>query len=179
MEALLLVDIQNDYFPGGRMELCGALEAAGCAKALLESFRRRKLPVVHVRHVSTRPGASFFLPGTPGSEIHELAAPLEGERVVIKHFPNSFRDTGLDELLRGLGVSKLVVCGMMTHMCIDTTVRAAFDLGYEVALASDACATRDLKLDARTIPAADVQSAFLAALSPTFCKLASSASLAV
>jgi len=177
MPALLIVDIQNDYFPDGKMELCGALEAAQSARRVLDAFRAKALPVVHVRHVSTRPGATFFLPGTPGSEIHELVAPAKGEHLVVKHFPNSFRDTGLDELLRGLGSSQLVVCGMMTHMCIDTSVRAAFDLGYETTLVSDACATRDLKLGPKTIAASEVQASFLAALSQAFCKLQSSAEL--
>lgn len=73
------------------------------------------------------------------------------------YFPNSFRETPLLEHLRGLDATELVVAGMMTHLCIDTTVRAAFDLGFACRLAGDACATRDLAWDGATVPAAQVQ----------------------
>ncbi|MCE1204887.1 MAG: cysteine hydrolase [Holophagaceae bacterium] len=169
--ALLLVDLQNDYFPGGAMELVGSPGAGRQAGRLLAAFRAQALPVVHVQHVALRPGATFFLPGTPGAEIHSGVAPLPGEPVFQKHFPNSFRETPLREHLRRLGVTELVVAGMMTHMCIDTTVRAAFDLGFTCRLAGDACATRDLALSGATVPAAQVQAAFLAALHGTFAQV--------
>ena len=175
--ALVLVDIQNDYFPGGAMELAGADAAAEAAGRVLDAFRRRGLPVVHVRHESVRPGSTFFLPGTPGADIHPRVAPLPGEAVLTKHFPNSFRDTGLEELLRGRGVSRLVVCGMMTHMCVDATVRAAFDLGFPVNLVPDACATRDLAFAGRPVAAADVHAAFLAALAAVYATPVESARL--
>ena len=179
MKALLLVDIPNDYFPGGKMELCGPLEAAANARKALEAFRSQKLPVIHIRHISERPGSTFFIPGTPGSEIHQSVAPLDSERILIKHFPNSFRETELDTLLKEKGIQELSICGMMTHMCIDTTVRAAFDLGYKVTLLSDATATRNLKLEDAIVPAEQVQASFLAALSPLFCKLEKAAALDV
>ena len=162
--ALLLIDLQNDYFPGGKMELVGAQAAAVQAARLLTFFRGRGWPVVHVQHVSTRPGASFFLPGTDGVRHHPSVAPLDGEPVVVKHFPNAFRETDLDARLRALGVDQLAVAGMMTHMCVDAGVRAAADLGYSVLLAADACATRDLAQAGVAVPAAQVQAAFLAAL---------------
>ena len=99
-QGLILVDLQNDYFPGGRMELEAVDAAAGRAARLLRHFRDRALPVFHVRHVSDRPGASFFLPGTPGADIHPAVAPLPGESVVVKHFPNSFRETDLLDRLQ-------------------------------------------------------------------------------
>ncbi len=169
--ALLLVDIQNDYFPGGAMELRGSLAAGKNAALLLERGREQGVPVFHVRHESVRPGASFFLPGTPGTGIHDFVAPRAGEAVVTKHVPNSFHGTGLHDMLSGAGVDRLVITGMMTHLCIDTTVRAAADLGYRCVLASDACATRDLAWEGRTVRAADVQAAFLAALSGTFAEV--------
>jgi nicotinamidase-related amidase len=169
--AFLLVDIQNDYFPGGAMELSGSLDAGRNAALLLGRARERGVPVFHVRHESVRPGATFFLPGTPGAGIHDLVAPRTGEAVVTKHVPNSFRGTGLHDMLAGAGVDRLVIAGMMTHMCIDTTVRAAADLGYRCVLASDASATRDLAWEGRTVRAADVHAAFLAALSGTFAEV--------
>jgi nicotinamidase-related amidase len=162
--ALILIDIQNDYFPGGRMELEGPVEAAAQACTLLDFFRQQKWPTVHIQHISTRPGATFFLPDTDGMQIHPSIAPLADETVIVKHFPNSFRETTLLEHLKGLGVERLVICGMMTHMCVDATVRAAADLGYPVLLASDACATRTLAYGEMKVPAAQVQAAFLAAL---------------
>ena len=171
--ALLLIDIQNDYFPGGAMELVGSIEAGQRAAALLAACRHKGLPVIHVQHVSARPGATFFLPETRGVEIHECVAPLPGETVVRKHFPNSFRETELRDQLRGRGIGELVVAGMMTHMCVDTTVRAAFDLGFGIRLAHDACATRALSFGGATVAAADVQNAFLASLNGLFARVRS------
>lgn len=170
--ALLMIDVQNDYFPGGRMELHNSVEAAECITALLEFFRGDSLPVIHIQHLSVRPGATFFLPGTPGAEFYSATAPVPGERIMVKNFPNSFRGTGLDEYLKSQDISRLVVAGMMTHLCVDTTVRAAFDLGYEVLLCGDCCATRDLSIDGRHVSAVYVQGAFLASLNGLFSKVA-------
>lgn len=170
---LLLVDIQNDYFPGGAMELVGSSEAGLKAGALLQSFRELALPVIHVQHIATRKGATFFLPGTPGAAIHESVTPQEGEPVITKHFPNSFRQTGLIEQLRKLQASTLVIAGMMTHMCIDTTTRAAADHGFQCVLAHDACATRNLSFGGVDVPADQVQAAYLAALDGPFAQVQS------
>ena len=102
-QALLLVDIQNDYFPGGKMELAGMNQAAAQARTLLATFRQAARPTYHVQHVALGPGAPFFLPGTPGVEIHAEPPPLPGENLVLKHFPNSFRDTGLLECCKRPG----------------------------------------------------------------------------
>jgi len=169
--ALLIVDIQNDYFPGGRMELVGSPEAAARAAQLLARFRDKRVPVIHVQHVSLRPGSTFFLPGTDGAKIHERVAPIAGETVIEKHFPNAFRETPLLEHLRKHGIDKLAIAGMMTHMCIDTTTRAAADLGFECRLAHDACATRDLAFGDTKVVARDVHNAFLAALNGAFAKV--------
>jgi nicotinamidase-related amidase len=170
---LVLIDIQNDYFPGGRMTLPGSPEAGQQAHRLLEHFRRRALPTVHVQHLAASPGATFFLPGTEGAELHASVAPKPDERVVQKHFPNSFRETGLLELLRADGAKRLVLCGMMTHMCVDATVRAAADLGFECLLAHDACATRALSQGGVTVPAEHVHLAFLAALGSAYAQVQS------
>jgi len=171
-QALLLIDIQNDYFPGGAMELAGSLEAAARAALLLAAFRRHSLPVVHIQHLADRPGATFFLPGSAGAGIHPSVPPLPGEPVFQKHFPNAFRATPLLEHLRGLAITDLVIAGMMTHMCIDTSTRAAADLGFQCRLAGDACATRTLAFAGATVPAEQVQAAFLAALDGTFAQVA-------
>jgi nicotinamidase-related amidase len=171
--ALLLVDFQYDYFPGGAVEVVGSVEAAGRAQGLLEACRRKTLPVIHVQHISVRPGAAYLLPGTKGSEIHESVAPRAGEPVVQKHFPNSFRETSLLEHLRENRISRLIIAGMMTYMCIDSTTRAAADLGFECSLAHDACATRSLSFNGVAVPAASVHAAFIAGLNGLFAKVLS------
>jgi len=169
--ALVVIDIQNDYFPGGSMELEGAEAAGAKAGEALAKFRARKLPVIHVRHLSVRPGATFFLPGTRGAEIHDSVKPASGETVVEKNFPNSFRNTPLEEILKGSGVKNLVMAGMMTHMCVDASVRQAADLGYKVTLLADACATRAQSFGGERIPARQVHAAFLAALNGFYAKV--------
>lgn len=162
---LLMVDIQNDYFPGGNMELDSMESAAETAAGVLHGFRGREQPVYHVQHLSVRPGATFFVPGTEGVEIHSRVVPLGAEPVIQKNFPNSFRGTDLLERLHGDSVERLVICGAMSHMCIDATTRAAFDHGFDCTVVSDACATRDLRFGDRVVAARDVHAAFMAALS--------------
>lgn len=164
MKALIIIDIQNDYFGGGANPLSGAAEAARNAGRILEKFRRENLPVVFIKHVAARPDATFFLPGTKGVEISDTVMPAAGEIILEKHFPNSFRETGLKELLDTKGINELIVCGMMTHMCVDATVRAAKDYGYSVTLIHDACAAKDLSIDGETVKAEYVQKSFAAAL---------------
>ncbi len=163
--ALLIIDIQNDYFPGGNMELAGAKAAGENAGEVLAFFRDRHLPVFHIQHESVKEGATFFLPGTPGQQIHDSVTPRAGERVIQKHFPNSFLGTGLLDDLKAEGVENLVITGMMTFMCVDATARAAKDLGFTCTLVHDATAARDLTFEKRIVPADQVKTAFLAALS--------------
>jgi nicotinamidase-related amidase len=170
--ALVIVDIQRDYFPGGAHPLKAPDAAVRAAKRLLESFRASGETVVHVRHVWDEAEATFMRPGTSGVEIHPEVAPEDGELVIAKAFPNSFRETVLEEELRARGVEAVVVCGMMTSMCVDATVRAAVDLDFDATVACDACATCDLEFDGRSVAAADVQSAFLAALADGYARVA-------
>jgi nicotinamidase-related amidase len=169
--ALLIIDIQNDYFPGGAMELEGADAAGANAGAALEKFRKDGDPVIHVRHLSVRPGSTFFLPGTRGAEIHPSVSPRDVETVIEKNFPNSFRGTKLEQTLKDSGVKNLVVAGMMTHMCVDATVRHAADLGYKITLLGDACATRAQSYAGEQVPARQVHAAFLAALNGFYAKV--------
>jgi nicotinamidase-related amidase len=176
-KALLVIDIQNDYFPGGKMELVGSTQAAKRAAQVQRQFREAGLPIIHVQHISLSPSASFFLPDTFGAEIHQDVAPIDGETLVVKHFPNAFRETNLQGVLTQQAVTDLTVVGMMTHMCIDTSVRAASDLGLKVTLVSDACATKDLEFDGVIVPAASVQTAYLAALNGSFASVVRADSL--
>ncbi|MGG6230633.1 cysteine hydrolase family protein [Tenacibaculum sp. SDUM215027] len=162
--ALILIDIQNDYFPNGKMELSQPEKASLNAKKILSEFRSKKLPVIHIQHKSTRSGSSFFIPKTQGVEIHKNVEPIDGENIITKHFPNSFRETELLKTLNEIKVEKLVICGMMTHMCVDATTRAAKDFGFECIVIGDACATKDLEVNGENVKASEVQKSFLAAL---------------
>jgi len=163
--ALLIIDIQNDYFPGGKFPLVKPLEAAQKAYMILQCFREQGGHHVHIQHISNEPDATFFISGDRGTDIHDSVAHFEGEPIVYKHEPNSFLNTNLLELLRSWEIERVVITGMMTHICVDATARAASDLGFQVIVAEDACATRDLNYDDTTIPAEHVHKAFLAALS--------------
>jgi len=165
---LLIIDIQNFYFAGGKIPLVGSVEAGLKAKALLEAFRAKKLPVIHIRHVPKQDPATT----DPGYAIHPNVAPAKGEAVVAKQYANSFRETDLQARLAALGAKTVVICGMQTHMCVEAATRNAADLGYEVVLVRDACATRDLKYGETVVPAASVHAAVLAAMNGSYARIA-------
>ncbi|MGI2113667.1 cysteine hydrolase family protein [Shewanella frigidimarina] len=178
--ALLLIDFQNDYFPtysGAKNPLVGTEAAAEQGAKLLAAFRQQGLPVVHVRHEFPTDEAPFFLPGSDGAQIHSSVAAQAGEAIILKHQINSFRDTELKKVLDDAGITKLVIVGAMTHMCIDAVTRAAEDFGYECTVAHDACATLDLEFNGMTVPAAQVHVAFMSALSFAYAKVASAEDL--
>lgn len=176
-ECLILIDLQNDYFPGGNMELVDTEKVAAKAQMLLKKFRQAKLPTIHIQHISIQPGATFFLPETEGSKINEMVAPREDEIVVVKNYPNSFRETELLEKLKEAEIDNLYICGAMSHMCIDATTRAAFDFGFNCIIAEDACTTRDLIFKGRKIKASEVHASFMAALSAAYSKVATTSEI--
>lgn len=162
--ALLVIDIQNDYFPGGKFELHGPLQAARNARNVIDAFRSKGWPVIHFRHESIRPGADFLLPDTWGNQIHELVQPQDGEIVYPKNYPNAFKETPLQAFLEERGIRSLVLTGMMTFMCVHATARAAGDLGFGVTVLHDATAARAMTFNGIEIPADHVQAAFHGAL---------------
>jgi nicotinamidase-related amidase len=163
-KALIVVDIQNDYFPGGKWTLAGAEAAADNAAKVIALARTAGDLVVHIRHEFTREDAPFFIAGSEGARIHPKAQNRPDEQVVLKHFVNSFRETDLKQILDAKGIEELVVVGSMSHMCIDGITRAASDFGYKVTVVHDACASRDLEFNGVLVPAAHVHAAFMAAL---------------
>ncbi len=167
---LLLIDIQRDYFPGGRHPLVEPDAAADAARRLLVGLRTRGVPVIHLQH-DAGPGADFFDPATPGFAIDLRVEPGEGEPVLRKTKPNAFLGTGLEQRLRELDVDELVVAGMMTSMCVDATVRAASDLGFAVTVAHDACAAPDLAFGDAVVAGDVVHAAFLAALADGYAEV--------
>lgn len=168
---LLLIDIQRDYFPGGRHPLVEPDVAADAAARLLAAFRTAGERVVHVQHVWDAPDAAFLAPGTPGVEFDPRVAPDGEEHVVTKAHPNAFLGTGLEALVRAADPDELVVAGMMSSMCVDATVRAASDLGFSVTVAHDACAAPDLSFGGAVLPGAQVHAAFMAALGDAYARV--------
>ncbi|MFW9080537.1 cysteine hydrolase family protein [Pseudomonas sp. P2757] len=172
-QALIVVDIQNDYFPHGKWTLEGADAAADNAARLIGAFREAGDSVVHIRHEFTSPDAPFFIAGSEGAKLHRKVLNRDDEPVVLKHFVNSFRETELQSILDEQGIKELVVVGSMSHMCVDGITRAAADLGYTVTVIHDACATRDLEFNGVTVPAAHVHAAFMAALGFAYASVVS------
>jgi nicotinamidase-related amidase len=160
--ALLLIDIQEFYFPGGALPLQGPEAAADQAARLLARFRQDGELIMHVRHEAASQG-----------DIHPTVAPHDGEMVITKRYANAFRDTDLLQILREHQIERLVICGMQTHMCVEAATRAAADLGFQVILVGDACATRDLAYGGRTVAAADVHASTLASLQRTYAEVMS------
>lgn len=178
--ALLIIDVQNDYFPGGKMALHEPERALAKITELLAFYRRQQWPVIHIQHeMLDRPNrpAAFFLPHTEGQQLHPAVLPAEKETLLIKHFPSSFAGTGLLEMLQQQQVKQLIICGMMTHMCVDTTTRAAFDLGFDVQVAIDATASKALTFAGDTVSAEQVKTTVAAALQGTFAQVLDTTSI--
>jgi len=161
--ALLLIDIQDFYFPGGRSALVEPEKAAQNAAILLDHFRKENLPVIHVRHNAEQ-----------GGMIRNIVKPLLGEMVFSKDEVNCFVGTGLLDSLRSNQIDTLVICGMQTHMCVEAATRAAGDFGFKCILVQDACATKDLVFGTITIKASDVHFSTLATLR-SYAKITDSA----
>ena len=160
--ALVLIDCQKTYTQGV-MELEGVQAALDETAALLERARTAGIPIIHIQH-SDGPGSLYDIEGESGA-IVDAVAPRGDEPVVVKQFPNSFVQTELDERLKALGASNLVLAGFMTHMCVNSTARGAFSLGYAPTVVAAATATRSLAgPDGQAVSAAALQAASLAGL---------------
>ena len=163
-QALIIIDIQNDYFKGGNMELFQPESALDNVLKLEERFKKDNKPIIYIQHINEDPNASFFVKDTEGVELRKELNPSEKDDIIIKHYPNSFLETNLQNKLKELDVEQLVICGMMTHMCVDSTTRAAAELGYQPILIEDATATRSLEYGQNKVDAEQVQTSFIAAL---------------
>lgn len=177
--ALLLVDFQEEYFESGRLPLPDARKALGQAEALLAWARKEGLAVVHVQHVAASEQSPLFTPGSAQVALRPELAPLGSESVIRKALPSSFVGTSLHDGLSSRGVTTLVIAGLMTHMCVSSTARDALSLGYEVLVAGDACASRDLPapFDRAPLSHALVHGAALAALADRFADVRPSGDL--
>lgn len=165
--ALILIDIQNDYFKGGLWPLHNMNVAATNAARLLTNARDTGRMVIHIRHEGTET-APFFRPKTKGAQIHDAVAPLPDELVILKHRPNSFHETNLLAQLQIAGITHVQIVGAMAQMCIDATARAAKDFGFDVTVIADACAAKAVDWNDTAVPAPLVLASFMAALSGTY-----------
>lgn len=161
---LIVVDLQNEYLPTGKLPLSGIEAATTKAARTIADARSKGIPVFHIRHEFVNDDAPAFIPGTEGVEIQPDVAPIDDEPVIVKNYINSFRETDLKQQLDAQNVEEVVVVGAMSHMCVDAVVRAAVDMGYPTTVLHDACATLDLTFNGVTVPAAQVHAAMMAAL---------------
>lgn len=166
-KALLIVDVQNDYFTNGKCELFQSEFALEVILNLKDAFKEKGFPVYYVQHINDEE-APFFVRNTNGVKIHQKVTPQTDTNIIIKQYPNSFYQTDLHEKLQADFVEEITVCGMMTHMCIDTTVRAGVELGYKIKLVSDGCTTKDLIWNNTVLPATAVHNVFMASLDGKF-----------
>lgn len=173
--AFILIDLQNDYFEGGKFPLVGINEATDNAAALLNQVRKLKdeYLVIHIRHEFPMDPeeAPFFGKGTEGSQINEIVKSEPGEIVITKSEPNSFVRTDLQQILDDNKISELIIVGAMTHICVQGTTRAASEKGYKVTVVQDALATRDLEFDGVTVPAKHVAATVFATLAFGYAKI--------
>ena len=169
--AIIVVDLQNEYLPSGKLPLAGIDSALANAARVIADARSSGNTVIHIRHESTDVDAPFFAPGSNAVQIHPTVAPMDGEPVVVKNYPNSFLKTELKQILDAQGTEEVTIVGAMSHMCIDATTRAASDFGYKATVVHDACATRDLEFGGQVVPAAQVHSAMMSALAFAYAKV--------
>lgn len=164
--ALILIDCQNTYREGV-MQLEGVEPALGECATLLKRAREAGAPVIHIQH-DTGPGTPYDVRARIGA-IADVVAPAAGETVITKLYPSSFQNTNLDAELKKLGVTDLVLAGFMTHVCVNSTARAAFNHGYRVTVVGNATATRALPSPlGGTLPAEAVHNGALTALADIF-----------
>lgn len=169
--ALVLVDIQNDYFDGGRWPVDKMQEVSANAARLLANARSKGHAIIHIRHEFQSDDAPFFRPGTPGAETHASVAPNAEEPVILKHKANSFQDTSLRQDLDAKGITEITICGAMSQVCIDATARAAVDFGYAVTVVEDACGAKEMSFGDQDVSAPQVHAAFMAPLDMLYARV--------
>ena len=158
--ALILIDIQNTY-RRGVMQLTNVEPAIIEAQKLLKMARALKIPVIHIQH-DAGVGSPYDVTSDIGTIAAEVA-PIAGEKVIIKNYPNAFVQTTLDAELKELGVKNIVLAGFMTHMCVNSTAHGGFNLGYAPTIVASATATRPLtSVNGKTLSAEEVHLGALA-----------------
>lgn len=162
---ILIIDLQNDYFPDGKFPLFNIQSVSENSQEILLAARKHNIPVIHVWHEFLTKDAPFFIKGTEGVKINGKLKPEEGEAVINKNYPNAFRDTELKSLLDRHHYKHIIVVGAMSQMCVDATVRAGLDFGYQITVIQDAVASKEIEFNAINIPAETVQATMMWILS--------------
>lgn len=171
--ALVVIDLQKEYLAGGKLPLHEIDAAIQKAVLVIDDARQKDDKVIHIRH--EQPGGPVFVAGSKGAEIVSSAAPRPGETVIVKNYPNAFRETELKRVLDENGIKEVVIIGAMSHMCVNATARAAADQGYLPTIVHDACATMDLEFEGVRVLADQVHAANMAALAFAYGKVVSAA----
>lgn len=172
--ALILVDLQNDYFSSfkdAKFALNKTEEAAFNALRLLNIFREKQMKIIHIKHEFETKDAPFFLKNSKGAKIHKSVQALKDEDVILKHHANSFKNTRLKKLLDDSNIANVIIVGAMSHMCVDALTRAASDFDYKCFIAHDACSTKDLEFNGIKIKASLVHASVMAALEFAYAKV--------
>ncbi|MDR7342045.1 nicotinamidase-related amidase [Pantoea alhagi] len=172
-KAIIVIDLQNEYLPTGKLPLTGIEAAAANAVKVIANARANGVPVFHIQHIFANNEMPVFVPDSDGIKIQSTVLPAGNEPVIVKNYVNSFLKTNLRQLLEEQGIEDLVVVGAMSHMCVDAAVRAASDFGYGVTVLHDACATLDLEFNGVKVPAEQVHATMMAALAFAYAKVQS------
>lgn len=144
VKALLVIDLQNDYFPGGKFPLWNTEAVLGNTGRAIEKANAQGIPVIIIQHIAKQGLAPFFNEGTPGAEIHPcILAAAPDAPIVVKEFADSFEKTTLEETLAKLAATELLVCGMMTQNCVTHTAISKAAEKYSVCVLVDCCTTVD------------------------------------
>ncbi|KAG1465225.1 hypothetical protein G6F56_004931 [Rhizopus delemar] len=173
-EALIVVDVQNEYFPGGKLPLSSPVETTEACAQLIKKFRQEEKEVVFIQHVTKgklEGIVPFFLPETHGIEIHDSIKPLPTEKLIVKHESSSFVNTDLKEYLVSKGIKKLIVVGMMVHNCVNATVYSGVDEGFDCIVVEEAVDTFDQPLNGKIIKAEQIKESFLAGIQFAYSKV--------
>lgn len=170
--ALLVIDVQNEYFTG-KMPVTYPKGSFDQILKAVDAANQNKITVILIRHEAPQNDATSFIRGSKGWEIREEIQKKEYVRIIDKNLPGSFTDTGLEDLLKEMGVDTIVICGYMTQMCCDTTARQAVHLGLSVEFLSDATGTLDIANSAGEITAEELHRAILVTQAMRFSKVIS------
>lgn len=174
-QALIVVDLQNEYLATGKLPLVNIDAAVNKAAQVIAHARQHNIPVIHILHEFVDAAVPFFTPNTDAIQPIAQVTPVSGETVIVKNYPNSFLQTDLLNTLQQQQITEVQIIGAMSHMCIDATTRAASDLGFKCTVIEDACATMDLEFNGTIVPAAQVHAALMAALAFAYAEIKTTA----
>lgn len=169
-EALLVIDVQNEYFTG-KLPVTYPVESLENILRAMDWAHDGRVPVAVIQHTNMAPEAVTFRKGTPGWELHDEIKRRHADLIIEKTLPGSFTGTKLHEWLSEHAISSVTIAGYMTHMCCDTTAREAFHRNYAVTFLSDATGTLLVSNRAGTISAADLHLAVLVTQQQRFARV--------